>query len=419
MGAFSYGKVVRGTGWTTKSYDWNRDGELVKGVESSSPSFGNATIETFDGVSSSTPKVKPKVKPYVYVKPNVYSFRKVTRDYCSGEMLLIERPSPTFTSYTMQTGIAAPGSLYEMLPPFVDDSYNQALSKLYEQMRGSLDLSVALGEHSATLKMFKAASKLSRYILQLHPKHWAKHWLEYKYGWSPLVSDLYATVQEFSRVVPTLLTLKSKATIRDSGEFKVSQSSTDYHTAATWEASGRTRFGVVWEPSTSTLSTLARLSSLNPASIAWELTPFSFVFDWFVDVGSYIRDLESSIVLAGGFRSGFVTTTTKTTIFTKITGLGQISSVRSTNGQSNGCYTVKTMNRKVLLNLPRPDIPRFKPRLGPSRLITSAALLKTLFLSEKMEPKKRRITQKRLQAQLDRMVRSPARKEWSSARYFH
>jgi hypothetical protein len=41
---------------------------------------------------------------------------------------------------------------------------------------------------------------------------------------------------------------------------------------------------------------MAQLGFTNPAAIAWEITPFSFVFDWFYQVGDYLNALS---VLSG------------------------------------------------------------------------------------------------------------------------
>lgn len=32
---------------------------------------------------------------------------------------------------------------------------------------------------------------------------------------------------------------------------------------------------------------------LNPQSIAWELTPWSFVIDWFIPIGNYLNNLDA------------------------------------------------------------------------------------------------------------------------------
>lgn len=41
------------------------------------------------------------------------------------------------------------------------------------------------------------------------------------------------------------------------------------------------------------LSQLQQLGLTNPALVAWELVPFSFVFDWFISVGQYLQGITA------------------------------------------------------------------------------------------------------------------------------
>jgi hypothetical protein len=50
----------------------------------------------------------------------------------------------------------------------------------------------------------------------------------------------------------------------------------------------------VWcELSSPHLSELQQLGLTNPALVAWELVPFSFVFDWFIQVGDWLTGLTA------------------------------------------------------------------------------------------------------------------------------
>ena len=46
-------------------------------------------------------------------------------------------------------------------------------------------------------------------------------------------------------------------------------------------------------------------TSMNPASIKWELVPYSFVVDWFYDIGSYLRGCETSTIYSSVFKAGW------------------------------------------------------------------------------------------------------------------
>lgn len=285
-----------------------------------------------------------------------------------------------------------------------DFSYDACVSALYEQLRGSLDLSVAIGEIGSTAKMFKAASKLSRYILQIHPKHWANHWLEYKYGWAPLMSDLWDTVAEVKRQTAQMQRFKARGknvvvskdvVYRDDSTIQV----------VTQRETYRTKMQVVYYPGKSAASSAARFASLNPASIVWELTPLSFVFDWFIDIGGYTRDLESSLIYSSGFHSGFVSRSQSVETSSTISGPGN-TWFGELVGSCEGFRIERSLRRQVLDGSPRPQLPRFNPRLGASRLISAASLLKVLFLApEKATPKRMKRTAFRINAGLRRLQR--------------
>jgi hypothetical protein len=156
------------------------------------------------------------------------------------------------------------------------------------------------------------------------------------------------------------------------------------------------------------------LTSLNPASITWELTPFSFVFDWFLDVGGYLKNLESSLVTSSGWASGFMTYGHKKVCNSEIKGSGKsLSSGRYISGARKGSRIDTNGTRGVLVSPPAPRLPTFNSSFGASRLVTAAALLKTLFIQEDLTKAKRRITQLQLQKQLNRFRDGPRKQAWS------
>jgi hypothetical protein len=54
-----------------------------------------------------------------------------------------------------------------------------------------------------------------------------------------------------------------------------------------------------------TLFTLSQYGLTNPLAVAWELVPLSFVVDWFVSVGSFIRSIQRPMGL--NFDWGYIT----------------------------------------------------------------------------------------------------------------
>jgi hypothetical protein len=48
----------------------------------------------------------------------------------------------------------------------------------------------------------------------------------------------------------------------------------------------------VWKFKPTNLNSWGSFGLLNPAAVAWELLPFSFVVDWFLPVGRYLEGLD-------------------------------------------------------------------------------------------------------------------------------
>jgi len=58
--------------------------------------------------------------------------------------------------------------------------------------------------------------------------------------------------------------------------------------------------------------TLQRLTSLDPSVIIWEVLPYSFVFDWFMDIGGTLAALEAKRRYSAFLSNHYQTTTQKT-----------------------------------------------------------------------------------------------------------
>lgn len=340
-----------------------------------------------------------------HVLPTNYDFIKTDSVAPSGALgRLYEEPRSGWDKYSVRTEQSgAFGQISGFRRVHEDESGAAALSKLYAKIRGGLDLSVGIGEHASTTKMLRTAASFGKTIVKLHPKHFAANWLEFTYGWKPLMSDLFATVEEVNRVAEKSKTFEARATVVHDDEYK---SQGNYNVIDVQLQSNRTKYVVLLNPSQTTISNVARFTSLNPASIAWELTPMSFVFDWFVDVGGYLRDLESSLAYSGTFQSGYATYTQKLFLSRETVGSGMTDGALY-YGHTSGYLEQRSLTRRALSGLPMPQSPRFRPQLGASRLISAAALLKVLFLHPKAPPLKIRRSQVEIQQRLNNLARGP------------
>lgn len=276
---------------------------------------------------------------------------------------------------------------------------NRALDKLNDKVRGGLDLAVDIAEAGKTLKMLRLSEQVvdltSTFVRRFGViKVASKAWLAYQYGVKPLLNSIYGLAEENIRVV-----------INETERFRVRATDSSWRPNGIWLMNANTMSSNLFPFSGGTqkcsytigmdLRTdqhdISRFSSLNPVSLAWELLPLSFVADWFLNVGGYLRNLETYLINNNKFRSGYET-------FLAV-GDHSINWYRSggplpewgISGYTNTYQgTVKSMfiQRKILNSYPAPTLPSFKAVLGSSRLLSAASLLGVM-LSSGGNPKKR------------------------------
>jgi hypothetical protein len=206
-----------------------------------------------------------------------------------------------------------------------------------------------------------------------HPKRVGSAWLEFQYGWRPLAQSAYDTLNNMLGGRVNMTHVRARAQVNRSQTRKsvymgaTTTDKTDYST--------RVELKILLDLKTNALNEISNYSSLNPASLAWELTPFSFVVDWVFDVGGYIRNLETAVLNENRFLGGYTTIVSRvsnhrTTIGGQSSGPNQFTAF---NLSGNATKTDKT--RTIMTSYPFPRLPRFKMDLGSGRLLNAAALL--------------------------------------------
>lgn len=282
-------------------------------------------------------------------------------------------------------------------------AYNKAISSLYSQERGDLDLSINAFQAAQTSALARSGLDVLRFIKKFRPsdlKKWraayllgrnrqgrktkamkdlGSKWLAYTYGLKPLVSDLYGTSEQLQKAVLNGgIRIKARASNSNSWNETVPTPDGRAQILVSTEFTERIEIVARYAPKSTLVDFLSGFTSLNPASIAWELMPFSFVVDWVVDVGGYMRSLESACVSQHRFLGGYITygvkTINKGSCNTYIRGNTPTASSYSYN-LYDGLTVNKWKKRVVLLNNPLPRPPGINPELGSGRLLNAAALL--------------------------------------------
>jgi hypothetical protein len=264
-------------------------------------------------------------------------------------------------------------------PQFSNAAYNKAISDIYDQVRGSLDLSVDAFQSGQAKSMIKSAvggvEKLVRVLQRMKraPVHEAsKLWLEYVYGWRPLAGSLYQTLDRLLQPDVIYVTARSR---KQELVYHTQQSGSYNQIPYQFDLleSGRCEMEVNYKLSNTRLQALAGYTSLNPVSIAYELMTFSFVVDWFFDFGGYVRNLETAIAYGCDFSHGYYTQTALKTGEIYCKGRAQSGSLITQADLKYGVRYAKKL-RTPLTVAPMPRAPVLNPQLGSGRILNALAL---------------------------------------------
>jgi len=120
-------------------------------------------------------------------------------------------------------------------------------------------------------------------------KQSANTFLEWHFGWVPFAQDIYNAAEVLSSAVPDV-------TVKGRGKSLLEQSDSwtdtysEQHYSRTWMAQAYVE-GYL-RTTNPNLGLLTQLGLTNPFLIAWELVPFSFVVDWFANVGEFLGQFD-------------------------------------------------------------------------------------------------------------------------------
>jgi hypothetical protein len=201
-----------------------------------------------------------------------------------------------------ETGDAVPGSY---LTNGSTLSYSKAYNKLINRMGSQSQWAVNLAEQKQSMNMivqrltqlrdFTKAVRRANLVeaarvlsVGYDPKHrgpiskkkaWSNTWLEYHFGWAPLLDDIWNAIDTF-----TDPHLSSDRPISGSGTERLQGKLNQW----TYYEVHSTKMGCSIRVDNPNLHLASQLGLVNPLSVAWELVPFSFVADWFGNVGQVL-----------------------------------------------------------------------------------------------------------------------------------
>lgn len=234
------------------------------------------------------------------------------------------------------------------------------------------------GNIASAIRRFGGDPKTAR---QLRGKDIAQTWLSLQYGWKPLLSDLYELVNNTHKRESSyhVFRCSSKQGPRVDAS-KTSNYLYNFPPGAAAKNCGLTtnlaiaKYMIRARPDM-TFAEPAALGFTNPLGVLWEVTPWSFVVDWFLPIGDYLDQLTADH--GWYFIDGCYST------LQKATSSGQCNFSRSYTS-SGWTYTdalgfygntdFARFSRQTLSSFPSPKLPRFKNPFSTDHVWNAMAL---------------------------------------------
>lgn len=197
--------------------------------------------------------------------------------------------------------------------PAIDSDFvdNVVIKALASAKTADFDVTTFIGEFGDTIHLFRSVlhrffgigrrvARLSRRrVLKRVGKgrratraqlvtEFNKLWLEGRYGWRPLVYDAQSLLSLLTEKTANPLARKTGRLVKDINDDSSTTSigGTTGYTVSFHREGTQTYYATVFYR-----DAMSHIGS-NPVVTAYELTKFSFVCDWFIDVGSWLRAIS-------------------------------------------------------------------------------------------------------------------------------
>lgn len=213
---------------------------------------------------------------------------------------------------------------------------NEALARFNGKLRkGGASLGITIATYKQSREMIvNRCAQISKRIdytikaLQQRRNKGRLHWLrkqreplagqvlEGYFGWAPLMADIHAVTSTVIQQAIPLTWVRAQARTSISQMNKYRGPADNPWTSEVWEGKAYVTLASSVYVENPNLWLLNRLGLINPATVAWDLVPFSFVVNMFVNVNQIISSITDEVGLTISHRS-----TTRTMEFTHHTVL--------------------------------------------------------------------------------------------------
>lgn len=257
-------------------------------------------------------------RPYVHPLP--FSF--LLAEVLSGDQISVD--NMTFPDVGSAITEATNKAYSRLKDEFTEQAESQMAANLAER-RQTIDAMVKrvtqLRKFTVAVKRFQF-SKAARILglddvtfrKKVRPrlgrtKSLANNWIEYHFGWEPLVKDLGSAMDILQGGIPPPVIKGSAKAYRNS---RIPRS-------GHWSESGsitrtsnvRVHMGAKVFISNPNAHLASSMGLVNPISVAWELVPFSFIVDWFANVGQVLQSMTDFV--GASITDAYTTTYTSST----------------------------------------------------------------------------------------------------------
>lgn len=206
----------------------------------------------------------------------------------------------------------------------------------------------------------------------VRPKQFASYWLEYWMGWAPLANDIYSSADILGSEPPSSVVVRVRST--DHFERQQTQKRSGAFISSRWFGTVSCALSGKVEVTNPTLFKLNQLGLANPLATAWQLIPFSFIADWFLNLGNVLAQVTDWLGLKlSSLAVSFKTVATASWICTSAKRLYGPASPDTVWRERDTSFYSRKVNLRTLPTI-QPTI-RIPNGLSLTRGLTSLSLL--------------------------------------------
>nr|UUW21285.1 MAG: maturation protein [Guiyang fiers-like virus 1] len=270
-------------------------------------------MRSYDSVDGRVRRTRPKG---LLASPTNYGVSDATSEM--GSTRIISAKNISQNLFGLETTVLA-----TLMNKSLDDFYEQcgesnAIAVNWLQRKDSIDMIANSVTSLITIARQlknrdpRLLRKIKRYWARRgHPRELAEDfsglWLQYFFGWAPLVSDIEDQIAFLRNPFPSQFVKgKAKVVIEEHSLAPYSDYFGYYEGFRFQNIIARTSVCALVSVNDTNAVTNAHVNTNNLTGVVWELIPFSWAIDYFVDVGGYLRNMNPDfpgLKIEGAYRT--------------------------------------------------------------------------------------------------------------------